>query len=288
MANMTDLLNSTSLTPTDGGSAFIRPTPVERRMGRLMRAPDHDAGAGEGGDAAGSGDQGGADGDGGDAGDQGAKADAGAGDGGEKGDEGKGGDSSLMGDAGAKKEGDGEDDKAKAEAAELPEKYELTAPEGLEINDEVLAEIDPVFRDLKLNNEQANKVIALAGPFAERIQQQAIDQHLATATTWAKEAKDDPDIGKGNWPETDRLVAKALDRFAGPSKKDANGAEQNPLRAILNDSKLGNHPAMIRAWRDIGRAVSEDTDFVRPDAGAAEKKDRLAELYPDDVPKVSA
>jgi hypothetical protein len=36
------LLTTTSLTP-DAGSAFIRPTEMERRHGRLMRAPDHDA-----------------------------------------------------------------------------------------------------------------------------------------------------------------------------------------------------------------------------------------------------
>lgn len=186
-----------------------------------------------------------------------------------------GDDSSLMGGAGKKA-----DDEPKAEEISLPEKYELTAPEGLSITDDVLAEIDPVFRELKLDNDAANKVIGLAGPFAERLHQAQVDAHLATAAQWAKEAKDDPEIGKGNWAETETLVAKALDRFGAP--------EGSPFRQLLDETKLGNHPELIRMFRKIGAATSEDMDFPRPDAGAQDKKGRLEVLYPDDVPKEPA
>lgn len=184
-----------------------------------------------------------------------------------------------MGDAGKAKDEGGEKDAQKDEPAALPEKYDLTPPEGLEINDEVLAEVDPVFRELNLSNEQANRVLSLAGPFAQRLEQAQTDAFMATATAWAKEAKNDPDIGRANWAETEGLVAKALDRFGAPEGSD--------FRKLLNDTKLGNHPEMIRMFRKIGEAMSEDTNFVRSDGAVQEKPDRLQALYPDDVPKAA-
>lgn len=158
---------------------------------------------------------------------------------------------------------------------QLPEKYELTPPEGLEINDDVLAEIDPVFRELKLDNDQANKVIALAGPFAERLFAAQNDAFQAQATDWAKEAKADSEIGGRNWAETESLVAKALDKLDAPKA----------FRDLLDSTKLGNHPEMIRMFRRVGALLSEDADLPRADAGAQDKADRLSTLYPEDVPK---
>lgn len=274
--DMTELLNSTSQM-----AMMLRPTNAERRAGRFLRAPDHDAGtadapaadadapavdadAGKADDAA---DQGGAPKDGADGNDADAGGDA--------------DDASLMGKG-------GEDDAAEAaDEPQLPEKYELTAPEGFELNDDILAEVDPVFRELRLDNDQANKLMPLAASFAERIVQQQSDAFQAQATDWAKQAKNDPEIGKANWTETESLVAKALDRFVGPkvTKDDAGKEVVNPFRKLLDDTKLGNHPEMIRAWRKIGAAIGEDGDLPRSDAGAPVKGDRLDALYPNDVPK---
>lgn len=274
MASTTELLNSTNLTMIDAGSAFLGPmTAAERRAGRFLRAPDHDAGTGGGGDAAaadGAGDQGDANGEG-EAGNGGA-ADKGA-DAGSDGDD----DGSLMGKAGKKADGeegfgekDGETDKDD-DAAELPEKYELTPPEGFEIDDEIVAELDPVLRELKLSNEQANKLMPLAGSFAERIMKQQNDAFAEQASNWAKEAKADPEIGKGNWSQTEALVSKALDEFGA--------AEGSEFRQLLDNTKLGNHPAMIRMFRQIGERLTGDTEFVRSDAGAQVKKSREEVLY---------
>lgn len=254
-------------------------------MGRLMRAPDHDAGTGDGGDA-GDPDAGKAA-DASNADQQGNADDSGSDKGGDPGAasaDAKDGDAdkSLM-NGGAK---DGDDDKGdgdKGDEPDLPEKYDITPPEGFEVNDEILAEADPVFRDLKLTNEQANKLMPLAASFAGRIAQQQADAHQAMATGWAKEAKADKELGGANWKETEALVARALDKFAGPAKNDKG--DPNPFRQLLDETKLGNHPEMIRMFRKIGAAVSEDGDLPRGDSGAAVKQDRLAVLYPNDAPK---
>lgn len=271
----TELLNSTSLTMLNSGSWGIRPTAAERRAGRFLRAPDHDAGTG-GGDA--GADAGGDDGANGADAEAGKGADAGSDAGGDD-------DGSLMGDAGKKKadgsdhdtdgdKGDDDADKSKSkddDAEALPEKYELTPPDGFEINDEIIAELDPVLRDLKLNNDQANKLMPLAGSFAERIMKQQNDAFAEQASNWAKEAKADPEIGKGNWKETEAFVAKALDEFGA--------GEGSEFRQLLDNTKLGNHPAMIRMFRQIGERLTGDTQFVRSDAGAQVKRSREEVLY---------
>lgn len=187
-----------------------------------------------------------------------------------------GDDKSLInGGMGPDDEDDKEGDDKQDEAAALPEKYELTPPEGFEIDDAVLAEADPVFRELNLTNDQANKLMPLAGKFAERLFAAQNDAFAAQASDWAKAAKADSEIGGRNWKETETLVAKALDKLGAPKE----------FRDLLDSTKLGNHPEMIRMFRRVGAAISEDMDLPRSDAGAQVKADRLAALYPDDVPK---
>jgi hypothetical protein len=104
---------------------------------------------------------------------------------------------------------------------------------------------------------------------------------------WAKEVKDDPEIGKGKLDETLSLVGKALDHFGAPSKIeeiDGKKVETNEFRALLNETGLGNHPVMVKMFRAIGAAVSEDGNLVRGDAGPVTKKSGLEVLYPDDQP----
>lgn len=257
---------------------MIRPTEIERRFGRILRAPDHDAGTAEGGD-------------GGAEGGEGDKIETGAVEGeksiigaigaeGEKKDEGAGeGDQSEKGEAdGEKKEGEEE----KSEGA--PEKYELTAPEGLEINDEILAEVDPIFRELGLSNEAANKIMPLAGKFHERIVAAQIDAHKAMGADWAKEARTDPRIGGKHWGETEAFVARALDTVSAGLGKDG-AKEVAGFKDLLDATQLGNNPTMIKILRWYGERVGEDGNFVRADAGAAIKQPREEVLYPDDVPK---
>jgi hypothetical protein len=166
-----------------------------------------------------------------------------------------------------------------------PEKYELAASEGATLDPETLAEAEPVFRELGLSNDGAQKLIPLAERFAERIAAQSsqaanqviLNEVVAQRKEWAAEARNDPEIGGNNWSQTEELSAKALDALGYP--------KGSPFRSFLTDSGLGNHPEMIRAFRKVGELVGEDNDFVRGDAAASIKSDRLSALYPNDVPK---
>jgi hypothetical protein len=274
------MLSSTSLTR-------IRPTEIERRVGRILRAPDHSAA-----DSPSPADTPEA---------PDAPADTPAAETpGET-------DGSLMSDA---KTDEGDDvDKADDDADKdaedkpeepsdadegLPEKYELEMPEGVELDQGLLDEATPVLHELGLGNEQAQKLVPIVAKIQETVLSRLNENFQVQATDWAKEAKADPVLGGGKWKETEHLVALAMDRV-GPrlppivrkvdgKDVEVTGPEQvQEFRDLLAETKLGNHPTLIRMFRFFGHAISEDSNFIRADGAAPVKASREEVLYPDDV-----
>lgn len=200
--------------------------------------------------------------------------------------------------------GDGKSDGDKAEAddkgdddgaAGVPEAYDLNVTvkdaEGketqVEIDSELLTEATPVLKELGLTNEQANKLAPFIVKAQERAFQRQTDDFATIKADWAKEAEADPEIGGKNWKTTQANAAKAIDRFIGPvTVKDKDGKDvPNPARQLLNESGLGNHKDLIRAWAEVGSMLAEDGTMARSDASQIAKKSREEALYPDDVPK---
>lgn len=175
--------------------------------------------------------------------------------------------------------GSGEGEKTEAEGAEakaeVPESYELTPPEGFEnLDADTVTAATPVFKELGLSNEQAQKLVPIAGEFAKKIIAEGNQQMLSSIATqrkeWLETAKSDAEIGGTNWDTSLSTAAKALDTLGFP--------KGSPLRNLLDESGLGNHPEMIRAFAKVGKAIGEDTDFVRGEGGAQVKKTD-AELF---------
>lgn len=190
--------------------------------------------------------------------------------------------------------GGGETEGAPPEAGEaaddkpvVPEEYDLKAPEGMSFDDEAFAVADPVFRKLGLSNDQAQELMPVAADFAKRAGAAAIAQHeidKASAFTamkreWLENAKGDAEIGGAKWDASTAAAAKALDALGF-----VKGSE---FRKFLDESGMGNHPEMIRAFTRVGQRVSEDT-FMRGDGAGAAKQSREEILYPNDAKKEGA
>lgn len=117
-------------------------------------------------------------------------------------------------------------------------------------------------RKLGLTQEQFQGMTALG---AQRIADLAAaplkawnDQQAA----WQTSIKADPDIGGDKLPAALGHAAGALDAFGGAE-----------LREALNVTGAGNHPAIVRAFVSIGRALADPSKavFGKP-AGAAGKQ----------------
>lgn len=172
-----------------------------------------------------------------------------------------------------------EHDKAKPAADPLdvvPEdgKYNLTMPEGVEVDQELLDAVGGDFKELGLTHKQAQ---ALADKFIGVQQKRAEKQGQTWAETisgWADTAKKDPEIGGAKWDGTVAASRRAVDTLGTPA-----------LKEYLNASGSGNHPEVIRIMAKVGAMIKEDN----PASGGAEGAGKPAEaahvLFPNDAPK---
>ena len=260
----------------------LRLTPAERAKGRFMRAPDgHDGGdTGGGAEAVGEGaaplDDAASKPDGGGSVDPldapGILDDAGK-------PEGDGKPEGEKPEGDAKPEGEKDGDAAPL-VGEVPETYELTAPEGFVIDKTSLDIFDPVFRELGLTKEGAQKMADAAPAFVEHIAQQVagaqVQQIIDTRKAWADAAIADPEIGGKNLEMSKQLAASVFDRYG--LKPDG------PFRTLLNESGLANHPDMIRVFAKIGHDMKED-GFPVGEGAPKPASSRTERMYPDDQPK---
>ncbi len=262
MRNVPDMIKTT---PTTTLSALLRSsmmTRAERTQGRFMRAPDGHTDPAPAGDLAPAGDTPPAD----PAAPAVDPASPPVDDG------------TALGTAGdppvdpdAPKEGDA------APAMVAPEAYDLKAPEGMDFDADALAIAEPIFREMNLDNESAQKLTTAYAQIAPQIAEKAVTADraaqeaavVAGRKAWADEAKADPEIGGANWDASIAASARALDRLGAP--------KGSPFRELLNASGLGNHVEMIRMFANVGKAIGEDPSFV--DAKTTKAKTTEEKFY---------
>lgn len=147
-----------------------------------------------------------------------------------------------------KQEGDKPDEKKDDDKPEgAPEKYEFQASEGVELDTEALKEFEPVAREMNLTNEQAQKLVDVYPKILAGVQQRQVEAWQQTTEQWAADVKADKEIGGDKLPSNLSAAQRALDQFGTPE-----------LKTYLNDTGLGNHPDLVKAFVKIGKAMSED------------------------------
>ncbi|OJH26014.1 peptidase [Enterobacter kobei] len=138
-----------------------------------------------------------------------------------------------------------DDKEQKQEGA--PEKYEFTAGEGVELDSEALKDFEPVARDLNLTNEQAQKLVDAYPKILAGVQQRQAEAWQAQTEQWAADVKADKEIGGDKLTANLSAAQRALDQFGDPE-----------LKEYLDSTGLGNHPALVKAFIKVGKAMSED------------------------------
>jgi hypothetical protein len=118
---------------------------------------------------------------------------------------------------------------------------DFTMPEGFVMDPDVLSDYKTAAKELGLEQDKAQKLIE----FGALAQAKALEK---TGHAWAEQSLTDKEFGGDKLQENLAIASKARDAFATPE-----------LIALLNTTRLGNHPEMIRAFYKIGKAMSEDT-----------------------------
>lgn len=151
----------------------------------------------------------------------------------------------------------------------VPEKYEFKAPEGQELDAAQIEAFSPVAKELGLTQDQAQKLVDLQAQFAKS-QGEAMNVQIAKMHEgWQAEARTDKEYGGPQFEANVGLASKALDAYGTPA-----------LRKALNDTGMGNHPELIRAFVRVGKAMSEDKLVSGNAGGTGAPKTPAERLFP--------
>jgi hypothetical protein len=168
------------------------------------------------------------------------------------------------GNQGASGEGEGEgSSNSNEQESNVPDEYtDFQTPEGVELDNELLASANPLFKELGLSQEQAQKLVDFQ---SAQVQAQS-DQLIQQTNTWKEAAKTDSEFGGQNFDENIGKASTAIDQFFSQE-----------FKTLLNNTGLGNHPEVIRGFVKIGKQLAEDN----PGSGNASQgeKSRAEKLY---------
>lgn len=153
---------------------------------------------------------------------------------------------------------------AKPEGA--PEAYEWKLPEGVDFDESGLQAFGEFAKESGLTNDAANALLGKMAPVMAERQRAA---QAAMIDGWLTQSQSDQEFGGAKLQENIAVAKKAMDQFGTPE-----------LTTLLNESGLGNHPEIIRAFYRAGKAISEDR-FIGGNRASQVSDDPAKRLYPN-------
>ncbi|MBT9234291.1 hypothetical protein KKQ11_00445 [Pseudomonas sp. MG-2] len=142
-----------------------------------------------------------------------------------------------------KQESEGE----QAQKPVVPEAYAFKdLPEGYAMSEQQLAEVSPLFKDLGLTQEQADKLVAFDAKRALAAEQAGLEQRQGLVSGWEKSLREDAAFGGANFDANVGVAQKAMAQFGTPE-----------LSTMLKESGLGSHPEVVRLFHRIGQQLAE-------------------------------
>lgn len=150
-------------------------------------------------------------------------------------------------------------DKAAADkvAEGAPEAYEdFKMPEGMELDTVALEAAAPVFKDLNLTQDQAQKLIDLQAASMQKAGETQQEAWTKTVTDWATETKENKEYGGEHLNENLALAKSALDKLGTPE-----------LRELVDSTGIGNQLEFAKFCTAVGKAIGEDTVLLGKSSG---------------------
>lgn len=164
------------------------------------------------------------------------------------------------------------DDKAAAAVAEKAAAEKLTAdiaklelklPNGVDAKDLTVAEFKKLAAQSGLDSAKAQSLYDFGQKTIGAAQKAVVDGQAAQMKTaregWVSSLKADKDFGGSNFEANVALGRRAV----------AYGGDE--LKAFLNETGAGDHPAVVKFLAKVGKALGEDTVATQHGDGAAAK-----------------
>ena len=159
---------------------------------------------------------------------------------------------------------------AKPEPQATYDVTKLTLPEGFEFNDSVKTAFSELTKDVPMSQEVAQKFVDFHTKAINDTVAAVMESIDSRSDAWAKEVRSDKEIGGTNFDATVQTVAKALDVYGAPGVKEA-----------LNLTRAGNHPAIVRTFFNMAKALTEGGHVQGGPPGPARPTSHAQAIYPN-------
>lgn len=153
----------------------------------------------------------------------------------------------------------------------VPDTYaDFAMPEGVTVDSALLSEATPLFKELGLTQEQAQKLVDFQAKQVQASSQSQVDAFNQLMNDWQEQSRNDKEFGGDAFDENIAVARSAIDKFGTPE-----------LKQLLEEHGVGNHPEVIRFMVKVGKLTAEDVPggTTTPTSKA---QDRVSLLYPND------
>lgn len=138
---------------------------------------------------------------------------------------------------------------AKPDPKAVPETYTFAAPEGYTIDSKLIETAAPIFKELGLTNDQAQKLVDIQIAREIAAAKGPADSYAATRTEWQNAVKADPEISAAGLDK----VKTDIGRVIATLPTDLQG----DFRKAMDITGAGDHPAMVKALWKLSELVTE-------------------------------
>lgn len=166
---------------------------------------------------------------------------------------------------------------AEAPVSAAPETYtDFTAPEGVTLDPAMIAEATPMFKDLGLSQESAQRLVDFHNKQLSAIQQDLAGRAEKMRTEWRDQVK----AAAGS--KLDSMLVEI-----GRAKDKLPAEVRQAFTEALDYTGAGDHPAIFRAFYEFSKLVNEGTHVsgaapspLGQSNGAPAKPSAAAAMYP--------
>jgi len=163
-------------------------------------------------------------------------------------------------------DGEAKGDEAAKTGEEQAVEYDLSLPDGFDLQPEVGDALKSFLSTHKLPAEAAKELTALG----VQMEQAKAEAYQKTRDGWVESIKSDQEIGGDGLDANVGLAKRALDTFGTPE-----------LKSLLEGSGFGDHPEIVRAFYRVGKAISDDKLVTQQGSGpAAQAKSQAQQMFP--------
>lgn len=152
---------------------------------------------------------------------------------------------------------------AAAQDEGAPEAYaDFEGGDGKAIPAASLGGFTKVAKELGLSQAKAQKLVSALRPTVDGYINQSAEKY---GREWAEQVKADKELGGADFDKKLAVAVSAYKNFSTPE-----------LQKMLEATRLGNHPEVIRMFYRIGTAMSQDTGVAGSGAPVAKRR-----IYPN-------